>query len=348
MFTRKIKALLELCFTVLFITGCSLLENGGSGSITFRIDGNIADRTALSARELTTDESEGLLIEISLKGGHEDSEIIQFKDGASTTFGGIPVGCRLYIEATAYRESDGEKFYTGKSAETTIHQGENRVELTMKKIKADEPVDPTEPEEPSEPEPTEYTITFVLDCGQWKEGYTAPASCTEGEKLAEPEEPAKASSETSSYFFEGWYTSADGGETLSDSAYDFETPVTQDLTLYAKWKEVPVTEISATISVEESSDISVTIEPDETNIDKGIIIYTFTADEGYESYTWKLDGEDVTATSSVQNTFTFNTRGAAAGTYDISLIAKKVVVEATEDTPAQYEYYSYEAHITVE
>ena len=210
-----------------------------------------------------------------------------------------------------------------------------------------EPVEPAEPE-PTEPEPTEYTITFVLDGGQWNEGYTAPASCTEGEKLAEPGEPSKASSETSSYVFEGWYTSADEGETLSETPYDFDSPVTTELTLYAKWKEVPFASVSAVIEVGESSDISVAVEKDETNIDKGIIIYTFTADEGYESYTWKLDGEEVTATSSVQNTFQFSAQNKAAGTYDISLIVKKVVVEATEDTPAQYEYYSYEAHVTVE
>ena len=231
---------------------------------------------------------------------------------------------------------------------TEPSEPEEPSELTEPEPTEPEPVEPSEPVDPAEPESIEYTITFVLDGGQWEEGFTAPASCTEGEKLAEPEEPAKASSETSSYVFEGWYTSADEGETLSETPYDFDSPVTAELTLYAKWKEVPVTEISATISVEESSDINVTIDKDETDIDNEIIIYTFTADEGYESYTWKLDGEEVTATSSVQNTFQFSTQNRAAGTYDISLIVKKVIMEATEDTPAQYGYYSYEAHITVE
>ena len=39
------------------------------------------------------------------------------------------------------------------------------------------------------------------------------------------------------YTFVGWYTSKDGGQTLSDAAYDFATPLTGDLTLYAKWKD---------------------------------------------------------------------------------------------------------------
>ena len=267
---------------------------------------------------------------------------------------------------------DGKQIlYTGRSEEITIQEGENSLSLVMKKYEPVEPEEPSEPEptepsepeepaepvnptepvepsEPVEPEPTEFTIILELNGGQWKEGYTAPDSCEEGKSLAEPEEPTRVSSETSSYFFEGWYTSADGGETLSETPYDFASPVTAELTLYAKWKEVPVASISVTITVEESSDISVTIDKDETDSDKGIIIYNFTAEEGYESYTWKLDGEEVTATSSVQNTFQFSTQNRAAGTYDISLIAKKVIVEATEDTPAQYEYYSYEAHITVE
>ncbi len=50
-FTRKMKALLlTLSSAVLFITGCSLLENGGAGRITFRIDGETAEKIALASR----------------------------------------------------------------------------------------------------------------------------------------------------------------------------------------------------------------------------------------------------------------------------------------------------------
>ena len=345
---QKAKSLFIL-LAVIFSTSCSLFERDNAASVSFSIDrataGKIAEAASARsvARNLAAEEMEGLFLDIELKGGHVAGKTIPVTEGATAVFDDIPVGISLYAEGSAYRVTDGEKaiFYTGKSKEIKIQEGENSLSLEMKKT---EPIEP----EPVEPEPTEYTITFELNGGQWEEGFTAPLSCEEGKSLAEPEEPTRASSETASYVFEGWYTSADGGETLSETPYDFDSPVTAELTLYAKWKEVPVTEISATISVEESSDISVTIEPDETDIDKGIIIYNFTAEEGYESYTWKLDGEDVTATSSVPHTFQFSTQNRAAGTYDISLIVKKVVVEATEDTPAQYEYYSYEAHITVE
>lgn len=37
------------------------------------------------------------------------------------------------------------------------------------------------------------------------------------------------------FTFEGWYTSTDNGTTLSDAAFVFTTPITADITLYAKW-----------------------------------------------------------------------------------------------------------------
>ncbi len=58
-----------------------------------------------------------------------------------------------------------------------------------------------------------------------------------GKMAVAPAAPAKEG-----YVFEGWFASADGGATLSDEVFDFAgTPVTEDLTLYAKWvPEAPV------------------------------------------------------------------------------------------------------------
>ncbi len=39
------------------------------------------------------------------------------------------------------------------------------------------------------------------------------------------------------YDFLGWYTSTDGGKTLSENPYDFSQPVYRKLTLYAKWSK---------------------------------------------------------------------------------------------------------------
>ena len=259
---KKIIRFAALLAAAFLTAGCSLLESDSSGSVTFRIDGATAEilrhaqndksrhaELVSASRSLTAEDvstgstTEGLYFDIALKGDYTAKQTLPVTEGATAVFDDIPVGARVYAEATAYKIENDEKqiLYTGKSDEITVREGKNTLSLAMKKVTA--------------------------------------------------------------------------------------------------------VKVSVTITVEESSDISVKIDKDETNIDKGIIIYTFTADEGYESYTWKLDGEE---TYTSENIFTFNTRGATAGTYDISLIAKKLVVEATEESSAQYEYYSYEAHITVE
>ena len=122
-FTRKMKALLlTLSSALLFITGCSLFENSGSGRITFRIDGETADKIAhesqsrAAARTLTAEEMEGLYFEIELKGDYAAKQTLPVTEGASVTFEEIPVGTRVYAEATAYKIENDEKqiLYTGR------------------------------------------------------------------------------------------------------------------------------------------------------------------------------------------------------------------------------------------
>ena len=71
-----------------------------------------------------------------------------------------------------------------------------------------------------------YTIQF------YNNSAATPLSVevSNGEKLPKPANPT-----TSGHLkFDGWYTSSDGGTTLS-SAYNFNSPVTSDFNLYAKW-----------------------------------------------------------------------------------------------------------------
>ncbi len=267
-FTQRIKALLlATFFAVFFITGCSLFETSlsGFGKIEFRID----EKTAF--RSLTEEEKEGLYVEIKLKGGYTAKETLFLAEETKAVFEEIPIGTKLYAEASAYKIENDERiiFYTGKSEEITIQEGENPISLKMRKAEVEEP-----------------------------EAEAGEAEPVEAEEAPESE------------------------------------------------PETSLEEITVTITIEESSDITVTVDKDETDIDKGIIVYTFTAEEGYDSYTWKLDGEEVYPT--VANIFKFSTQGWITGTYDISLITKKVIVEATEESPAEYEYYSYEAHLAVE
>ena len=73
----------------------------------------------------------------------------------------------------------------------------------------------------------EFTVTFDVTGGI----LTGEVSqiVTSGERVVEPDTPFKTG-----YGFCGWYTSTDGGQTL-DSAYDFDTVLTKNITLYAKW-----------------------------------------------------------------------------------------------------------------
>ncbi len=97
----------------------------------------------------------------------------------------------------------------------------------------------------TEPEVIEYTITFS--------GATvASQTIEEGSKVVKPADPTK-----SGYTFAGWYK-----DSACTQAYDFNSPVAQSFTLYAKWTEI-VTEpevIEYTITFSGATVASQTIE----------------------------------------------------------------------------------------
>ena len=72
-------------------------------------------------------------------------------------------------------------------------------------------------------EPIEYEVRFNSDGGTMLE----PVSVVGGESLERPNDPTKEN-----YTFVGWF--------LDGEEYDFSTPVTEDVTLTAKWEEVVI------------------------------------------------------------------------------------------------------------
>ena len=78
---------------------------------------------------------------------------------------------------------------------------------------------------------------------------------TSGETVAEPTEPVK-----DGYIFTGWYT-----DEACTKAYNFETPVTDNLTLYAGWEEIPEPEtVTVTFNTNGGSKIDpITVEKGE-------------------------------------------------------------------------------------
>ena len=71
-----------------------------------------------------------------------------------------------------------------------------------------------------------YTVTFDTDCDTVIEDVQVNSGAT----VAKPADPVK-----SGYTFEGWYAEVNG-----DEQFDFNTPITANITLYARWKAVPV------------------------------------------------------------------------------------------------------------
>ena len=75
----------------------------------------------------------------------------------------------------------------------------------------------------SKPQYTEYSVTFNADGGS--EVASAKSSTVTG-KVTKPANPTKEG-----YLFDNWYTASNGGGT----AYNFNSVVAEDMTLYAKW-----------------------------------------------------------------------------------------------------------------
>ena len=91
-----------------------------------------------------------------------------------------------------------------------------------------------------------YTATFNANNG------TDPVEMpiVEGEPMEKPDDPEK-----DGYTFKGWFT-----DEALEQEYDFETLVTGDITLYAKWEKIPDTSTPSTPSTP-----SIPSTPDDTS-----------------------------------------------------------------------------------
>lgn len=67
-----------------------------------------------------------------------------------------------------------------------------------------------------------------------------------GQKATKPDDPINGE-----MVLAGWYTSADGGKTLADTAYSFDAPVESDITLYAWWLPKPGTVVRNGLTIDD-------------------------------------------------------------------------------------------------
>ena len=104
----------------------------------------------------------------------------------------------------------------------------------------------------------EFTVTFDAVGGSLSG--EAVQTVKSGECVVEPTAPSK-----NGYVFCGWYTSTDAGQTLSSTAYNFDTAVKEDITLYAKW-------VDETVGYIAYSDGSISADYDSTKTPVGIVI----------------------------------------------------------------------------
>ena len=75
-----------------------------------------------------------------------------------------------------------------------------------------------------------HTVTFNLDGGSFQDGTEMTSTVRDGSTVAKPADPIKDPTETTEYEFNGWYS--DEGCTVQ---FDFSAPITEDITIYAKW-----------------------------------------------------------------------------------------------------------------
>ena len=164
-----------------------------------------------------------------------------------------------------------------------------------------------------------HTVTFDTKGGSTVTSQTI----AHGKKATKPADPTKDETATGAFVFDNWYTSADGGATLSDTAFDFDTAITEDITLYAKWEKL--SRITGGISVTqdlENSDIELNMAQD---ADAATV--TFTAPEGGTSYEWTFDEtavSDIPEICTVSGSvLTLHTDRLVKGYYSVVLIMEK-------------------------
>ena len=307
--------------------GCTN-QNNSYGTVKFTIDKKLASQiTAGTTTRGTRTLPDDLFIDINLVGfiqgkkpednlEHQHYNVIKtipVEEGATAFFDDVPVGIILSVYAYAYQiievedeeipvsddfyspdyENNKNVLFQGYVYDFFIHEGENNLELILKKL---------------------FDVNYYNDDGTLF--FTQRIRKDDLAYTPDPN-PTKETTTTSEYEFAGWYIDSDYSE-----LFDFATPITQDINLYAKYSEKTVSQFSITISVSSTSDIKVTSSTPETSDS----IRIFTADQGYDSYTWKIDDEIYSATGgaySTTNILTVETTGWEVGTYDVTLIATK-------------------------
>ncbi len=146
-----------------------------------------------------------------------------------------------------------------------------------------------------------YTVSFNAKNGSSITSQTV----TGGQKVTRPDAPTKAAIVSETYSFEDWYTSTDEGNTLSAAAFNFDTPITENITLYAKWTATPVTYTVSFNARNGNQDFSQTITGGQKAAKPDNPTKAATAAENYTFAGWYTSTDDGATLSATA--FDFNT-----------------------------------------
>ena len=350
---------LFLVILLVFLSACSEIRDSNA-SVSFSLNTKSLFRSAEDSESLN---QRKIIIELSGDFSDKQTAFVSERESSKTfIFEDIPVNSKIFVSAEIYSFSsenesseDSERqtlLYTGKSEEITIVEGENKVNLVLSKVRAEqteeepkeEPTEETE-EKPKEEEfaPTstiqifgddslDYSAdAFRLEFSSSNEGRTCTFSAKKDSELVTKYESYK-------WFVDGKVLSNASAYTLSLSAYDYSAGIHTVLLiatdsnskLYSASKSFIIRSdtILGTmiISLPEDSASSGTLNIIATK-DKENGIYTFTAQSKYNyestvtytSFTWMLDGK-VKQTSD-SNSFSVSLDACSVGTHSLLLVA---------------------------
>ena len=156
-FSRKVLYPVFCFFAACFLFSCADDLKNQTGSVIFKIDSSLVNKIRdKSSRSLT---GTNYSITVSLSGGYSDSKTSAFSENLLISFRNIPVGVTIRAQAVIYENE--KTIASGSSKEFTVHQGENKVPLTLNKVEPGEPVDPVDPVDPIDPNPPEPPVQIV-------------------------------------------------------------------------------------------------------------------------------------------------------------------------------------------
>ena len=175
-----------------------------------------------------------------------------------------------------------------------------------------------------------YTVTFNADDGSTVTTQTVRYGAT----ATKPEnDPTKEATATTRYTFAGWYN--------GDTEFDFATPITDDITLKAKWTETAIYTVSIASGITNGS---VTASPTTATAGTTITL-SATPDSGYQFTAFSVTDASNNAVTVTNNTFTMPASNVTVSATFTEL--EEVLLTTITATATEQASYSTEGVATV-